>query len=77
MQMVQLLRYLVSNGSMEHESAKEERSILHGDEKELEEPLLANLLHGKVIYLSWAYAASHCASINNCRGKMEFAQILT
>ncbi len=45
---VQLLRYLVSNGSMEHESAKEERSILHGDEKELEEPLLANLLHGKV-----------------------------
>ena len=49
MQYVQLLRYLVSNGSMEHESAKEERSILHGDEKELEEPLLANLLHGKVV----------------------------
>ncbi len=36
------------HGSMEYKSAKEEKGILHGDEKELEEPLLANLLHGKV-----------------------------
>jgi len=47
---VQLLKYLVANGSMEYKSAKEEKGILHGDEKELEEPLLANLLHGKVYF---------------------------
>ena len=62
MQHVQLLRYLVSNGTMEHESAKEERSILHGDEKELEEPMLANLLHGKVTFPS-EYQASNSASM--------------
>ena len=33
---------------MEYKSAKEEKGILAGDERELEEPLLANLLHGKV-----------------------------
>lgn len=47
---MQLLKYLVANGSMEYKSAKEEKGILHGDEKELEEPLLANLLHGKVCF---------------------------
>ena len=45
---VQLLKYLLANGSMEYKSAKEEKGILAGDERELEEPLLANLLHGKV-----------------------------
>lgn len=45
---MQLLNYLLADGSMEYKSAKEEKGILHGDEKELEEPLLANLLHGKV-----------------------------
>lgn len=44
----QLLKYLLASGSMEYKSAREEKGILHGDEKELEEPLLANLLHGKV-----------------------------
>ena len=44
----QLLKYLLANGSMEYKSAKEEKGILAGDERELEEPLLANLLHGKV-----------------------------
>ena len=45
---MQLLKYLLANGSMEYKSAKEEKGILAGDERELEEPLLANLLHGKV-----------------------------
>lgn len=45
---LQVLKYLLANGSMEYKSAREEKGILHGDEKELEEPLLANLLHGKV-----------------------------
>lgn len=44
----QLLKYVLANGSMEYKSAKEEKGILAGDERELEEPLLANLLHGKV-----------------------------
>lgn len=43
----QLLKYLLANGSMEYKSAKEEKGILAGDERELE-ALLANLLHGKV-----------------------------
>ena len=48
---MQLLKYLLANGSMEYKSAKEEKGILAGDERELEEPLLANLLHGKVSHI--------------------------
>ena len=57
---MQLLKYLLANGSMEYKSAKEEKGILAGDERELEEPLLADLLHGKVARVLGPTVAGEC-----------------